>query len=97
MKVNVLLENNYFTVATFAKNICIFLYRTSFHTKTNNAFHNVKQAEKYRIGIAELQKIRWQRDGNFQSENHVLFHSGGENRRNGVGFLVNKETKDGNF
>lgn len=47
-----------------------------------------EQMAKYKIKIAALQEVRWTGEGVIRSGNFSMFYSGGDNRRNGTGFLV---------
>lgn len=48
---------------------------------------------KYKVDIAALQEIKWMGKGIMKSGNHIVFYSGGLERRNGTGFLTQKKLK----
>lgn len=74
------------------------IYFATWNVRTLNkpgALHGLKQEmEKYRIGVAAVQEVRWKGNGIIRSGNYTIMYSGGDNGRlGGTGFLVDNKYK----
>ena len=47
--------------------------------------------ERKNLDILGISEMRWTDRGHFNSENHTVYFSGSEQRRNGVAFIINKK------
>ncbi|KAG8226679.1 hypothetical protein J437_LFUL005493 [Ladona fulva] len=51
------------------------------------------ELNEYRFKVEALQEIRWTVNGIIKSGDHIVFYSGGNNGRNGTGFMMEKGIK----
>ena len=49
------------------------------------------EMERNNLDILGISEMRWNDRGHFNSENHTVYFSGSEQRRNGVAFIINKK------
>src|SRR6266576_2907313 len=53
-----------------------------------------REMDVNRMGIVGLSEVRWEGEGEISSGNYKLFCSGIAQRRNGIGFIVNKRVEN---
>ena len=51
------------------------------------------QLKKYKVNIAAMKETKWTGNGTMKSDEHVVFYSGGQERRNGTGFIIHRSLK----
>jgi exonuclease III len=57
--------------------------------KPGNLTTAILELERYRLDIIAIQEVRWTGEGSLKTGNWTVFHSGGDEHQDGVGFIVN--------